>query len=93
MSDSEERRLHDNIGFIGLRAQATAVGLLQLCVELVRAGVIDESAVGRIKDAIAKDLALSRPRATSKEEFDRSIRRRLDMLFTGQEKLGEGPSG
>lgn len=89
MDEREEKRLHDSVGLIGLRAQATAVGLLQLVAELRRAGVLDDGAVARIKDAIAKDLALGRPNHTPKEEYEASIRRRLDELFARGAVLGE----
>jgi hypothetical protein len=69
------------------RAHGTAVGLLQLSAELVRAGVLDEAAVDRIKNAIANDLALSRPGSISKEEFRRTTRLRLDRLFSGEDSL------
>jgi hypothetical protein len=92
MDERKEERLHESIGFVGLRAQATAVGLLQLCAELVRAGVLDDQAVARIKEAIAKDIALSRPRSVSRDDYERSIRLRLDSLFSGQETIGSGPS-
>ena len=38
----------------------TAVGFVQLCAELLKAGVIDDPAVSRIKDAIAKDIIVTR---------------------------------
>jgi hypothetical protein len=66
---------------VGLRAQATAVGFLQLCTELARAELLDDDAVARIKDAIAKDLALSRPHSMSAENFETWVRARLDGLF------------
>lgn len=93
MDERDEHRLHETIGFVGLRAQATAVGLLQLSAELVRAGVLDEAAVTRIKEAIAKDIALSRPRSATKEDYERSIRERLDGLFGGKETVGDTPPG
>ena len=91
MDETQEKRIHDTIGFVGLRAQATAVGLLQLSAELVRAGVLDVAAMTRIKDAIAKDIALSRPRSVSREEYERTIRLRLDRLFSGAEHLSTTP--
>lgn len=81
------KEVHDLISFVGLRAQATAVGLLQLSAELVRAGVLDDDAITRIKTAIGNDLELSRPTPVSKEEFERTTRRRLDRLFAGEETL------
>lgn len=81
MDNTEQRRLHQDLGFLGLRAPATAAGLLQLTTELVRAGVLDHEAVDRIKDAIARDLVLSRPRNAWRSDFESSIRHRLDLLF------------
>ena len=94
MDTREGKQLHDLVGFVGLRAQATAVGLVQLSRELVRAGVLDQDAISRVKDAIAKDLALSRPPSLSMQEFDRSNRDRLDRLFAGEETLSpSAPEG
>jgi hypothetical protein len=92
MDQAEERKLHDQVGFVGLRAQATAVGFIQLCTELCRAGLLDEAAVGRIKEAIAKELALSRPRAAYQAEFERA-RKRLDDLFDGRVDIRRDPLG
>ena len=87
-----DERLHEAIGLVGLRAQATAVGLLQLSAELVRAGVLGEEAIARIKDAIARDIALTRPRSIQRDVYERSIRERLDKLFGGDEPVGETPT-
>ena len=87
MDDRDESKLHQAIDFVGLRAHATAVGLLQLSRELVKAGVLDDAAIDRVKDAIGKDLALSRPKKIPREEFERTTRLRLDRLFSGEEKL------
>jgi hypothetical protein len=76
-----ERRLHQDLDLLGLRAPATAAGLLQLTAELFRAGVIDKAAANRVKDAIACDLIVSRPRITGKDEYATIIRQRLDALF------------
>jgi hypothetical protein len=86
MDETEEIRLHETVSFVGLRAQATAVGLLQLSAELVRAGVLDKAAVDRIKEAIAKDIALSRPRSVSRDEYMGLVRQRLDGLFDAKEQ-------
>lgn len=75
-------RLHECLDLIGLRAQATSVGLLQLCAELVNVGVLDDAAVGRIKDAIQKDISVSRRGAKhGHDEFEATLRRRLDSVF------------
>ena len=83
MDDQDEQRVHDNVGLAGLRAHATAVGLVQLSAELVRAGLIDIAAIDRIKDAIARELTLQRPRSAAKADFERAVRQRLDALFPG----------
>jgi hypothetical protein len=85
MDESDEIRLHETVSFVGLRAQATAIGLLQLSAELVRAGVLDKAAVDRIKDAIAKDISLSRPRSVARDDYMGLVRQRLDGLFDGKD--------
>lgn len=92
MDEVETARLHDALDFVGLRAHATAVGLLQLTMELTKAGVLCEGAVGRIKDAIARDIVLTRPRSAARSDYEDSIRQRLDALFAGHEKLEPEPS-
>ena len=91
MDDLDEKRIHDSVNLVGLRAHATAVGFLTLTRELARAGVLDEAAVERIKESIVKELSLGRSRATSAEEFERATRHRLDLLFSGKEPVGENP--
>jgi hypothetical protein len=91
MPDLDERRLHQCVSSVGLRAQATAVGLIQLTNELARAGVLDEAAVGRVKEAIARDLLLSPPGSVPKAEFESWLRRRLDLLFACDEPVGHAP--
>ena len=85
MDVREDRRLHDAMDFIGLRALATAAGLIQMCTELRRAGVFDEAAVDRIKEAMAREIALSR-RGTFEAEFN-TAKQRLDAVFEGKEEL------
>lgn len=93
MDHNDAKRQHDILALVGLRAHATAVGFLQLCHELVDAGVIDDAAISRIKDAIAADLSLSRPGRMTQQEFDASTRRRLDALFSGEEKVSSRKAG
>lgn len=88
MDPRESKHIHDTIGFVGLRAHATAVGLIQLTTELVDAGVLGAPALARIKDKIAQDLCLNRPAHMTKANFERQTRERLDRLFCGTEKLG-----
>lgn len=85
--EKKARALHLTLELIGLRAQATAVGFLQLCSELRRSGAIDDAAVDRIKQAIATDIIVSRTAPRGREEFERSLRKRLDVMF---EKAGDG---
>jgi hypothetical protein len=96
MDTREGKKLHDTLSFVGLRAQATAVGLLQLSIELIKVGVLDEAAVTRIKQAIFNDIALSRPSSQAKDEYEATLHRRLDDLFTAKEasaSLVEGQHG
>lgn len=87
-ADAEQRKLHFDLTNVGLRAQATAAGLVQLCRELQSAGVIDEAALTRIKRAIADDIVITAPRSVRKEQFRGEICSRLDGIFSGEQKLG-----
>ena len=91
MDELDEKRIHDSVNLVGLRAHATAVGFLTLTRELAKAGVLDDAAVERIKESIVKELSLGRSRSSSAEEFERTTRHRLDLLFAGKEKVGENP--
>ncbi|HEX5183447.1 MAG TPA: hypothetical protein VFW19_09885 [Allosphingosinicella sp.] len=87
MDQREDRRLHDAMDFIGLRALATAAGLIQICTELERAGIFDDGAITRIKQAMAREVALSHShRGNYETEFQRAIER-LDAVFAGREEL------
>ena len=83
-----EKKLHHELAFVGLRAQATAVGLLQLTIELQRAQVLDADAVGRIKLAICNEIALHAPRSISPDIYRKDIEARLNRLFAGEEPVG-----
>jgi hypothetical protein len=86
MSERDDRRFHDQLDFIGVRAHVTATAVLQMCSELERAGVLDAAAMERIKDAMAKEIALSRNRGVFADEYAHA-RRRLDELFAGRASL------
>jgi hypothetical protein len=88
---NDTKKLHETLDLLGMRAQAAAIGMIQIAVELGRAGVLEEAAIGRIKDAIFGEIALRRPTSVPKDEYDRTMRRRLDALFAGQEKIGNKP--
>lgn len=83
-------KLHDCLDYIGMRAQATSVGLLQLCAELVAAGVLKDDAVERIKNAIQHDITVSRPRKHGQADFETLLRKRLDAVFpnAGDPRIG-----
>ena len=89
MGYAEDKRVHDSIELVGMRAQATTVGLIQLSIELNRAGVLDQAAIDRIKESIAKEISLNRPKSVSAENFDEHLHRRLDRLFSGEDAVGE----
>ncbi|TXC70976.1 hypothetical protein FSB78_08470 [Sphingomonas ginsenosidivorax] len=89
---AEARKLHDTLQLVGLRAHATAVGFIQLCAELLKAGVIDDPAVSRIKDAIAKDIIVTRTTSRGQAEFETSLRRRLDTLLPTSENAPDHAS-
>ena len=81
VQSEEARRLHETLDFIGLRAHATTVGLLQLCTELVQGGIIDLGAIERIKGAIHREITVSHARGHDREEFARLLKERLDSIF------------
>ena len=94
MNEQEQRdhgRVHLALEFLGMRAQATAMGLVQLCLELRRAGVIDDAAVDRVKQSIAEEIAEHAPRTVMKQQYLTDIRGRLDRIFAGDEPIGAGP--
>lgn len=84
----KQKRLHYDVTNVGLRAQATAVGLIQLCVELRRANVLDAKGIERIKDAIVNELAVSAPRQIGSSTYREDVQLRLDRLFAGEEEVG-----
>lgn len=91
---TQAKDLHRTLEFIGLRAQATSVGLIQLCAELVKAGILDDSAVQRIKDAIYREITVTRPRSASNAEFDKTLKQRLDAIFPcGKDAVQRAPVG
>ena len=84
----QQKKLHFELTNVGMRAQATAAGMVQLCRELHRAGILDNDALERIKSAIADDIDIGAPRSVSCVEYRRDVKARLDRLFTGEEKVG-----
>ena len=87
----KQKRLHHDVTNVGLRAQATAVGLIQLCIELRRAEVLDDTAIRRIKAAIGDELAYGPHRRVASRDQRSEIDERLDRIFAGEQRLG--PAG
>ncbi len=88
----DARRLNTEMGLVGLRAQATAVGLVQLCAELLQAGVLSNEAVSRIKSAIADQIVVSYKPHRGRDAFEASLHRRLDKLFPVAGQGGHPPA-
>ena len=79
--DSLARERHRTLDFIGLRAHATTVGFIQLCEELLNAGVLKPDALDRIKNAICSELTVSNTRISNQQHFDETLRKRIDAIF------------
>ncbi|MEI4507425.1 hypothetical protein [Sphingopyxis sp. CCNWLW2] len=80
--DAAARERHHTLDLVGLRAHATAVGLIQLCEELLNAGILSADGLDRIKDAICSELAVGkRARVSEQRECDNLLRRRIDAVF------------
>jgi len=79
LTDSQQVQLA--LDSIGMRQRGTAVGLLQLCKELLDAGVLEEDAVTRIREAIVEDVALNCPRTLPVAEYQCMVRERLNSIL------------
>lgn len=79
--DSVARERHRTLDFIGLRAHATTVGLIQLCEELLNAGILKQDGLDRIKSAIISELTVSNVRISNQKSYDETIKRRIDAIF------------
>lgn len=80
--DTAARDRHYTLDLIGLRAHATTVGLIQLCEELLQAGVLSAEGLDRIKDAIFTELTVGkRERVARQSNFDETLRSRIDAVF------------
>lgn len=84
----KQKKMHYDIMNVGLRAQATAVGFVQLCIELREAQVLGDAALDRVKDAIADELSVAPPRRIAMRDHRNEIKARLDRLFRGEQKVG-----
>lgn len=86
---TDPKHKHYELRNVGLRAQATAAGLVQLCKELQSKGLLEEDALFRIKEAIADELEVDAPRSITIPQYRRDVRERLDRIFAGEEKVGD----
>ena len=83
-----QKKLHQDLTNVGLRAQATAAGLIQLCIELRASGMLDEIALNRIKAAIGDQIIVASSRQVDRKAYRQEVRSRLDRLFSGEDNLG-----
>lgn len=83
---------HHALNLAGFRALATAAGLFQLCRELEAAHVLSSEAIGRIREAMFSELMEQAARSRrSDPAFAAQLRRRLEDLFSGAERLSDPP--
>ena len=83
--------VHHSIRLLPIRGEAITAGLVQLCTELHAVGALDDAALGRIKDAIAGELAEYAPRSIKKAAFLANVQCRLEKVFGTSESLGAMP--
>lgn len=88
MSLNRDELLHHLMSVVGIRAPMTAAAVIQLIIELRRANLIDEDAVDRIKEAVAREAFQARPTHLSKSQFEAEIRQQLNRLFDAIEPPG-----
>ncbi|MCP3733477.1 hypothetical protein M9979_01070 [Sphingomonas sp. RP10(2022)] len=80
--------MHFELTNVGLRAQATAAGLVQLCIELRQTELLGDDAIERVKTAIADEIAIAVPRHVMTPQFRTDVESRLDKIFRGGEDVG-----
>jgi hypothetical protein len=81
LNQEQAERQHSDVTITGFRAQAAAVGLIQLIIELQSAGLLSVTAVERIRDAIIDDLMLSRPIHAEEKDFRDRLRTRFARML------------
>jgi len=92
MADDRTTGLHHSLNLAGFRALATAAGLLQLCRELEAAGSLSPGAIERVREAMFNELMQqAAPSRRHDAAFAAHLRRRLEGLFSGAERLGDAP--
>ncbi|GAA0732304.1 hypothetical protein GCM10009075_04270 [Sphingomonas trueperi] len=92
MAEDSKTELHHSLNLAGFRALATAAGLLQLCRELEAANLLPSAAIDRVRDAMFDELMeQAAPARRHDAAFAAHLRRRLEGLFSGAERLGDTP--
>ena len=84
----KQKQLHHDVTNVGLRAQATAVGLIQLCIELRKSNALSEEGLGNVKKAIADELLIGPSRRYCSRAQRVEIETRIDRIFAGEQKVG-----
>ncbi|WP_294193020.1 hypothetical protein [uncultured Sphingomonas sp.] len=84
----KQKQLHHDVTNVGLRAQATAVGLIQLCIELRKTNALSEEGLGNVKKAIADELLIGPYRRSCSRDQRRDLEMRIDRIFAGEQKVG-----
>ena len=84
----KQKQLHHDVTNVGLRAQATAVGLIQLCIELRKTDALSEEGLSNVKKAIADELLVGPYRRHCSREQRRELEERIDRIFAGEQKVG-----
>lgn len=92
MAEESRTELHHSLNLAGFRALATAAGLVQLCRELEAAKLLSPDAIDRVRDSMFNELMeQAAPARRHDAAFAAHLRRRLEGLFSGAERLGDTP--
>ena len=79
--------MHHSMKFLPMGSQSAAAGLIQLCAELHRSGLLTDDAMERIKSAIVDELTDRAPRSMTKNAFRSDTHDRLDKVLSGCEHM------
>lgn len=84
----KQKQLHHDVTNVGLRAQVTAVGLIQLCIELRKTNALSEEGLSNVKKAIADELLIGQNRRYCSRDQRCDVEARIDRIFAGEQKVG-----
>ncbi|MBC2665746.1 hypothetical protein H7F51_09435 [Novosphingobium flavum] len=86
MDQSDAQKTHLDLKLAGFRAHATAAGFLQLTRELRSNGLIDDSSIERIREAMLDELLENLPLSLiGDREYENRLRKRLTDLLSGNQ--------